>query len=306
MPWKERRLSESTQHSAHTHSLHPSRSCFVVLRPNTALFGCDLFSVSLSVCGHSVSPARPGSLDNSGERKMPILDYTGKRCVVTGGADGIGLEMSTLFAQQGAEVFILDINRANAEEQAAKLRAGGHKVHAIECNVTSKDSVEAAFAEIARGGRVDVLCNNAGIGHVGNIMGTEVEDMERVMAVNVTGVMLCSKSAIKLMLADGKGGAILNTGSIASIRPIKDRIAYAASKGAVQTLTMALATDHVSDGIRVNSVCPGRIHTPFVDNFIKKNYPGKEEEMFRILSEYMPNGAWGFVAVHSRLANEHG
>lgn len=224
---------------------------------------------------------------------MPILDYTGKRCAVTGGADGIGFEMCTLFAQQGAEVFILDINRANAEAQAAKLRAAGHKAHAIECNVTSKDSVEAAFAEIARGGRVDVLCNNAGIGHVGNIMGTEVEDMERVMAVNVTGVMLCSKSAIKLMLADGKGGAILNTGSIASIRPIKDRIAYAASKGAVQTLTMALATDHVSDGIRVNSVCPGRIHTPFVDNFIKKNYPGKEEEMFRILSEYMPNG--GFV-----------
>lgn len=110
--------------------------------------------------------------------------------------------------------------------------------------------------------------------------------------MNVTGVMLCAKSAIKLMRADGKGGAILNTGSIASLRPIKDRIAYAASKGAVHTLTMALATDHVVDGIRVNEVCPGRIHTTFVDNFIKKNYPGKEDEMFTMLSEYMPNGIY--------------
>ena len=99
------------------------------------------------------------------------------------------------------------------------------------------------------------------------------------------------------MIADGQGGAILNTGSIASLRPIKDRIAYAASKGAVNTLTMALATDHVADGIRVNCICPGRIHTPFVDNFIKKNYPGKEAEMFTMLSEYMPNG--NFRAVNA-------
>ena len=222
---------------------------------------------------------------------MPILDYSGKRCVVTGGGDGIGLEMVTLFAKQGGEVFILDINLPSAEKQAARLRGEGFRVHAVQCNVTSKDSVEAAFAEIARGGRVDVLCNNAGIGHVGNVLGTEVEDMERCFAVNVVGVMLCAKSAIKLMLADGKGGAILNTGSIASLRPIKDRIAYAASKGAVHTLTMALATDHVADGIRVNTICPGRIRTPFVDNFVAKNYPGKEAEMFQMLAEYMPNGA---------------
>ena len=119
-----------------------------------------------------------------------------------------------------------------------------------------------------------------------------------MQAVNVTGVILCSKYAIKSMIADNNGGAILNTGSIASLRPIKDRIAYAASKGAVNTLTMALATDHVSQGIRVNCVCPGRIHTTFVDNFIKKNYPGKEKEMFKMLSEYMPNGSssWSLLS----------
>lgn len=224
---------------------------------------------------------------------MPLLDYTGKRVAVTGGADGIGFEMVTLFAEQGGEVFILDRNAEAANAKAAALQARGLKVHGVECDVTSDASVKAAFEQIATTGRVDVLCNNAGIGHVGNIFGTEVADMERVMAVNVTGVMLCSKYAIKAMIADGQGGAILNTGSIASLRPIKDRIAYAASKGAVNTLTMALATDHIADGIRVNCVCPGRIHTPFVDNFIKKNYPGKEPEMFKMLSEYMPNGRMG-------------
>ena len=231
---------------------------------------------------------------------MPILDYTGKTCVVTGGADGIGLEMVKLFAQQGAQVFILDLNGKAAEERARALRAKGHIVTGIQCNVASAESVENAFKQIERSGRVDVLCNNAGIGHVGNVLNTTVADMERVMAVNVTGVMLCAKEAIKIMLKDNKGGAILNTGSIASIRPIKDRIAYAASKGAINTLTMALATDHIADGIRVNAVCPGRIHTTFVDNFIKKNYPGKEQEMFTMLSEYMPNGQCSCVRLHMR------
>jgi len=241
-----------------------------------------------------VEPVQPIAPPPSPFSDAPkILDYTGKRVVVTGGASGIGLEMVRLFTQQGAEVFILDFNVEAATARAAEFVSNGFKVTGLKCDVSNQESVEAAFAQITAGGRVDVLCNNAGIGHVGNIMGTEVADMERVMGVNVTGVMLCAKEAIRSMNADKKGGVILNTASIASIRPIKDRIAYAASKGAVHTLTMALATDHLADGIRVNEVCPGRIHTTFVDNFIKKNYPGEEEAKFKMLSEYMPNGRMG-------------
>jgi len=133
---------------------------------------------------------------------MPILDYTGKRVVVTGGADGIGYEMSSLFAEQGGEVFILDLNAAAAAEKAAALRAKGYKAHGIECNVTKEASVKAAFEEIAQTGRVDVLCNNAGIGHVGNIFGTEVADVERVM-VSVTSFIMyvCLYNVVIVMCA---------------------------------------------------------------------------------------------------------
>ena len=111
-----------------------------------------------------------------------------------------------------------------------------------------------------------------------------------MVKVNVNGVFNCAKEAIRVMTSDGKGGVILNTGSCASVHPIKDRVVYAATKGAVLTMTTSLATDHVHEGIRCNCICPGRVHTPFVDAFIKKNYAGNEKKMFKQLSEYMPQG----------------
>lgn len=213
--------------------------------------------------------------------------------VVTGAAAGIGKEMALLFAEQGAKVFLLDLNETDVKIAASEINSKLRNPNAtvgMKCDVTNKDSVAACFQEVVQYGRLDILCNNAGIGHVGNILKTNENDLVRVFDVNVKGVFLCAKEAIRLMLLDNKGGAILNTGSCASVRPIKDRVAYAASKGAVLRLTTALATDHCLAGIRVNAICPGRVHTTFVDNFIKKNYPGKEEKMFQMLSEYMPQG----------------
>ena len=115
-------------------------------------------------------------------------------------------------------------------------------------------------------------------------------DLDRVVKVNINGVFNCAKEAVRVMTSDGKGGVILNTGSCASVHPIKDRVVYAATKGAVLTMTTSLATDHVHEGIRCNCICPGRVHTPFVDAFIKKNYAGNEKKMFKQLSEYMPQG----------------
>lgn len=224
---------------------------------------------------------------------VSLFSLHGKQAVVTGGAAGIGYEMALLFAERGAKVFLLDLNDTAVQEASSKINQKLNNPNAtvgLKCDVTNKDSVEACFQQVVQNGRLDILCNNAGIGHVGNILNTDENDLTRVFDVNVKGVFLCAKEAVKLMLSDSSGGVILNTGSCASVRPIKDRVAYATSKGAVLRLTTALATDHVTDGIRVNTICPGRVHTTFVDNFIKKNYPGKEKEMFQMLSEYMPQG----------------
>lgn len=240
-------------------------------------------------------------------QQREIFSLAGKTAVITGGATGIGYEMSLLFAQRGAQVFIADYNEVGAQAAAEKINAlcGPGSAVAVACNVASASSVKAAFDRVAAestNGRLDILCNNAGIGHVGNITTTNEDDLNRVMAVNVNGVFLCAKEAVRLMTADDQGGVILNTGSCASICPIKDRVAYAASKGAVLTMTWSLATDHVHQGIRVNCICPGRIHTPFVDGFIKKNFPGKEEENFVRLSEYMPQGRMGTPGEVAALA----
>jgi len=226
----------------------------------------------------------------------PLFSLASKTAVITGAAAGIGLEIASILVRQGAFVYLLDLDKEGAEAAAAGLdaKAGHHAAQGLECNVADQVSVAACFARIAADGhRVDHLVNNAGIGHVGNVLNASVADLNRVMSVNVTGVFLCAQAAVKSMVADGNGGNIVNIGSCASIRPIKDRMVYAASKGAVLTMTKSLATDFVGDGIRCNCVCPGRIHTDFVDKFVKKNFPGEEEKNMVRLSEYMPQGRMG-------------
>ena len=145
---------------------------------------------------------------------------------------------------------------------------------------------------VARTRRLDILINNAGIAHVGNIERTSEDDLDRLYRVNVKGVFLCTRAAVPVMVRQG-GGVILNMASIVSFIGVADRFAYSMTKGAVLTMTKSVAIDYVKQGVRCNCICPARIHTPFVDGFVKKNYPGREEAVLQELAEYQPMGRMG-------------
>ena len=136
---------------------------------------------------------------------------------------------------------------------------------------------------------IDILVNNAGIAHIGTATSTGPEDFERVINVNVKGVYHCLHTVIPTMRKN-KSGVILNMSSVASIAGLPDRFAYSASKGAVHTITFSVAADYIGEGIRCNCICPARVHTPFVDGYLEKNYPDNKEEMFDKLSAAQPIG----------------
>ena len=216
-----------------------------------------------------------------------------KVAVVTGAGSGIGKAIADTFASVGARVFLLEANLEAGGSAAERIRESGGIADAILCDVAKIDSVADAFAQVDREAhRVDILINNAGIAHVGTAESTPEADFDRVYSVNVKGVYLCSQAGIKLMLRDG-GGVILNLASIASLIGLTDRFAYSMSKGAVLTMTKSIAVDYVKRNIRCNCVCPARVHTPFVDGYLRNNYPGREKEMFKELSEYQPIGRMG-------------
>jgi NAD(P)-dependent dehydrogenase (short-subunit alcohol dehydrogenase family) len=214
----------------------------------------------------------------------------GKNAAVTGAGSGIGRAIAKTFAAQGARVFVLERDeRAGAQTVTAIVEAGGAAA-VVACDVADASSVEAAFEKvIAECGRIDVLVNNAGIAHIGTVASTTEDDLDRIYSVNVKGVFLCSKAVVPRMVEAG-GGVILNLASIASLIGLTDRFAYSMSKGAVLTMTRSIAVDYVKQGIRCNCVCPARVHTPFVDGYLRDTYPGREAEMFRELSEYQPIG----------------
>ncbi len=162
--------------------------------------------------------------------------------------------------------------------------------------------MRTAFEQVdVRAGRPHILVNNAGIAHVGTAANTSEQDLDRVYSVNVKGVYLCSQAAVGRMLSGG-GGVILNLASIASLIGLKDRFAYSMSKGAVLAMTRSIAVDYVKQNIRCNCICPARVHTPFVDGYLRENYPGREQEMLRELSEYQPVGRMGTAEEVAALA----
>lgn len=212
-----------------------------------------------------------------------------KIAVVTGGGSGIGRAISLLFASAGAEVHILDLQEQAALDTLAQIQSEGGRGHAYSCDVGSLEQVQSVFQQI---GTLDILVNNAGIAHVGNLEHTAPEDLEKVMAVNIWGVYHCLHTAVPLMKQRG-GGVILNLSSIAAQVGIPDRFAYSLTKGAVMAMTLSVAKDYLHDHIRCNCISPARIHTPFVDGFIAKNYPGRESEIFEKLSKTQPIGRMG-------------
>jgi 2-keto-3-deoxy-L-fuconate dehydrogenase len=217
----------------------------------------------------------------------------GKTAIVTGGGSGIGLATCQLFAQQGARVAVVDLQEAAAQEAAMRITDAGGTAAAFRCDVARAAEVDATFDRIAEAlGGPHILVNNAGIAHVGTIETTSEADFDRLMGVNVKGAFLCAKAAVRHFLARG-GGVIVNMSSIAAVIGVPERLAYSTTKGAVHAMTYSIAVDYMKKNIRCNSIVPARVHTPFVDGFVKKSYPGREEEMLQKLHAYQPIGRMG-------------
>ena len=209
-----------------------------------------------------------------------------KIAVVTGSGSGIGKAVALLFAKQGAQVHVIDLNEEACNATVKEIQQTGGKAFVHVCNVADQQQVKEIFSKI---GKVDILVNSAGVSHVGNVENTTETDFDRLYNVNVKGVYNCLQAGVTIMKKN-KSGVILNLASIANNIGLADRFAYSMSKGAVYAMTLSVAKDYIHEGIRCNCISPARVHTPFVDDFIKKNYPGKEKEMFEKLSKSQPIG----------------
>ena len=212
-----------------------------------------------------------------------------KTAVVTGGGSGIGKEVCIILAKQGAKVYVVDLSEQSANDTVDIIKKEGGEAKSIVIDVTNQKVLMTAYAQIEA---VHILVNCAGISHIGNATSTEEQDFEKIFNVNVKGVYNSLHAAIPIIQKSG-GGAIVNISSIVAKVGVSDRFAYGMSKGAVHAMTLSVAKDFIKDNIRCNSISPGRVHTPFVDGFLKKNYPGKEAEMFDKLSKTQPIGRMG-------------
>ncbi len=167
--------------------------------------------------------------------------------------------------------------------------------------MTNQSEVKSRFDELFRHERVHILINNAGISHIGTVESTTEEDFDRVVRVNVKGFYNCMHAIVPHMKSSG-GGVILNMASIAGSAGIPDRFAYSMSKGAVVAMTYSTARDYLAHNIRCNCISPARVHTPFVDDYLRKNYPGREQEMFDKLAKSQPIGRMADPAEVASLA----
>ncbi len=212
-----------------------------------------------------------------------------KVALVTGGASGIGQAIALCFAEHGASIRIVDLNEDAAQEMAGRILQLGGDATAHSCDVADGGKTKAVFQSILNLSRVDILVNSAGVSHVGRLETTGDEDFERMFRVNVLGTHHAMRETIGAMVTQG-GGVIVNMASIAASAGLEDRYAYSMSKGAVLSMTYSVARDYLRHNVRCNSISPARVHTPFVDGFIKKNYPGKEAEAFAKLAASQPIG----------------
>lgn len=188
--------------------------------------------------------------------------------VITGAGSGIGRAMAVLFAREGARILAADINQAAVTETRALIAGAGGACHALAVDVALPDQVRSMIEYVhTTYGRLDILCNNAGIGSTTDVVACEPDEWDQVMTVNVKSVYLGCKYAIPQMIEQG-GGVIINTASVAGMIGIVKRAAYCASKGAVIALTRQVATEYVSQGIRANCLCPGTVDSPWVGRLL--------------------------------------
>ncbi|RYY21386.1 MAG: SDR family oxidoreductase [Cytophagaceae bacterium] len=227
-----------------------------------------------------------------------MFSLSNKTAVVTGGGSGIGKAIAQLFARQGASVHLVELDAAAGQQAAAEIRSTGGTAHVHTVDVRQQAQVVAAFQDM---GPINMLVNNAGIAHVGNVETTSEADFDRVYQVNVKGAYNCLFAAVPLLKAQG-GGVIVNLASIAAHVGLTDRLAYSMSKGAIAAMTLSVARDYLAAGIRCNSISPARVHTPFVDGFIAQNYAGRETEIFEKLSQSQPIGRMGTPSEVAALA----
>lgn len=218
-----------------------------------------------------------------------MFSLKGKSAIITGGGSGIGKAISMLFAKQGAHVHIIELNADAGQQTVNEIKEAGGFADVYSCNVVSQEAVLDVFKQI---GKIDILVNNAGIAHIGRADNTSEADFTKVFDVNVKGAYNCLFAAIPVMKAN-QSGVVLNMASIGALVGLSDRFAYSMSKGAIYAMTLSVAKDYMADGIRCNSISPARVHTPFVDGFIAKNYAGQEAEIFEKLSKSQPIGRMG-------------
>jgi len=219
-------------------------------------------------------------------------ELSGRTALVTGGNSGIGRATAVALAALGAKVVLSGRDAARGEQTVRQIEEAGGTAFFVPAELSDQASARALATRAAElAGPVDVLVNSAGVAHVGTVETTTEEDLDRLYAVNVKGVYHCLQAAVAAM--KGRGGAILNVASVAAVVGIPDRFAYSMTKGAVLTMTYSVARDYVDQQIRCNCISPARVHTPFVDGFLARSYPGREPEMFEKLSRSQPIGRMG-------------
>ena len=219
-----------------------------------------------------------------------LFNLKDRVAIVTGGSKGIGEAICRSFANLGARVHLIDIDEENGLKVRDSINSKEGQCQFHYCDLTKHSDIGDLFQSIYEtDGTLDILVNNAGIGFIGNVENTSEEDMLRLFNVNVKSVYSCVHFAVQHMKQSG-GGSIVNIASTVSVAGIPERFAYSMTKGAVYSMTFSIACDYLEHKIRCNAVGPARVHTPFVDGYIAKNYPGKEKEMFELLSKSQPIG----------------